>query len=570
MKTITKAVMLVLAAAAGVAQAEWSLDKRPNVPPPAAPNSKEPAAPEGYPVEKMDFPITPGPFEPTWDSIKKNYPGTPEWLHEAKFGVFIHWGPQAYGRSGDWYARRLYSEGENSYNNHLKNFGHPSEFGYKDVLNDWKAPKWDPVLLTKAFHDAGIRFVMAIGVHHDNYDMWDSKYNPWNAAEVGPKKDMIGAWKREAAKNGMRFGITFHHEYNWWWFQTAFGSDTKGPKAGVPYDGHLTLEDGKGKWWEGRDPRLLYGIDIREYNDVANIPFTRKGIFQDHQEYARWYATWWAKRIQDAVEKYDPDMIYTDGNGSGPFCGHNSGSGYKSDAGPRVVADFYNTALKRRGKVDTLAAIKWVPNNPAIGVTQENTVPSGIVNDKPWIGENPIGDWYYGPGYCYDPINLVRSLLEYSSRGGAYACAIPITPEGDLEPACHDMLKEIGAWMRIHNEGIYGSKSWKTWGQGEVVQAGKLDHKTAALPFTANDIRFTQGKNGKLYAWCMAVPKPGQKITISALGTDAKLLESDIASVEVVGSEAKLDWQQSAAGLEVTFPQDVTGKLVLGLRVSLK
>ena len=545
---------------------DWALDRIPAVPPPAAPNSKAPAPPKDFAEVKMDFAITPGPFEPTWESIEKNHPGSPEWLRESKFGVFIHWGPQAFGRSGDWYARNLYKEGEGAYANHLKNFGHPSEFGYKDVLNAWTAPKWDPDRLTGAFHDAGIRFMMAVGVHHDNFDLWDSKYEPWNSVNIGPKKDMMGGWKREAAKRGMHFGITFHHEYNWWWFQTAFGSDTKGPKAGVPYDGRVTLADGKGTWWERFDPRYLYGIDIREYHDVANIPFTREGIFQDHQEYAHWYATWWAKRIQDAIEKYDPDLIYTDGNGTGPFCGHHSGSGYKCDAGPRLVAHYYNESLRRRGKVDTLACIKWVRGNKAIGVTQELGVPDRIVSDGPWIGENPIGDWYYGPNYCYEPVSLIRSLLEYASRDGAYACAIPITPEGDLEPACFDMLKAIGAWMKINSEGIYGSRAWKTWGEGTLVQRGKLDHNTPKLPFTPQDIRYTLGKNGALYAWCMAVPAPGTKVTLASCGT-GKLLDRPVTSVTLLGSPEKLVWEQTPAGLVITCPAQITQQLAAGFRI---
>jgi len=136
------------------------------------------------------------------------------------------------------------------------------------VLRDWNPTKLDPAALTKIYEDAGARFLMVQGVHHDNFDLWSSRYQPWNSVNIGPKRDLIGEWAKACRAEGMHFGVTFHHEYTWWWWQTAFGSDKEGNKKGVPYDGNLTLADGKGKWWEGYDPRLLYGIDLREYKGV--------------------------------------------------------------------------------------------------------------------------------------------------------------------------------------------------------------------------------------------------------------------------------------------------------------
>lgn len=563
--------------------ATWSLDQPPAVPPAAAPSSKPMADPTNVPEVKMDFPIVSGPFEPTWDSIKQHYPGAPAWFNESKFGVFVHWGPQASGRSGDWYARNLYREGSEAYKNHLKNFGHPSEVGYKDVLNAWKAPRWDPVALTQAFSDAGMRFMMVVGVHHDNYDLWDSKYQPWNAVNVGPKKDMIGAWAREARKHQMRFGVTFHHEYTWWWWVHAYHADAQGPKAGVPYDGRLTLADGKGKWWEGLDPRLLYTVDLREYETLLqNATAPAKGIFQDHLAYGKWYAEWWARRIQDAVEKYDPDFFYTDGNSPEPFSALKSGTGIKTDAGRRVVAHFYNRSLARHGRVEGIAFVKFQDKNPAIGMTSEVNVPANIKTDQPWIGENPIGDWYWGPNYSYDTINLVRSLLEYTSRGGNYACAVPLTPEGDLEPACMTMLQEMGAWMKTNGAGIYGSKAWKTWGEGQqvpdasrpdqpprpLVHRGKLGKATAELPFNTTDFRFTLGSDGAVYAWCMTVPKPGETLRIRSLGRDAGLLDRAIASISLLGGN-DVRWTQTGDALTIECPPAMPFQHAVSFRVVL-
>jgi alpha-L-fucosidase len=146
----------------------------------------------------MDFPIAAGPYEPTWDSIAKNYPGDPAWLREAKFGIWVHFGPQSAGQSGDWYARKIYQPGTPAYDNHIRDFGHPSESGYKDVLHTWNPTKLDPARLVQIYHDAGARFLIVQGVHHDNFDNWNSTYQPWNSVNMGPKRDLIGEWSKAA------------------------------------------------------------------------------------------------------------------------------------------------------------------------------------------------------------------------------------------------------------------------------------------------------------------------------------------------------------------------------------
>jgi alpha-L-fucosidase len=162
---------------------------------------------------QLDLPLTAGPFQPNWASIEQNYPGTPQWLRDAKFGIWVHFGPQAAGESGDWYARNLYKQGHRAYENHLKRYGHPSEVGYKDVLRTWNPTKLDPEYLTALYQKAGARFLMIQGVHHDNYDLWNSRYQPWNSMNIGPKRDLLREWVDACHKHGMRYGVTFHNEY---------------------------------------------------------------------------------------------------------------------------------------------------------------------------------------------------------------------------------------------------------------------------------------------------------------------------------------------------------------------
>ena len=520
------------------------------------------------PEVKLDLPITPGPFQPTWQSIEQNYPGTPAWLRDAKFGIWVHFGPQAAGMSGDWYARKMYVPGTSAYNNHLKAQGHPSVEGYKEVLRDWNPSKLDPAKLTAIYKDAGARFLIVQGVHHDNFDLWNSQYQPWNSTRMGAKRDFVGEWSKAAKAAGMRYGVAFHHEYSWWWWQTAFDSDTQGEFKGVPYDGNLTLADGKGKWWEGLDPSLLYGIDLREYQGVTAAAHSQwnpppAGLFSRHSAYATWYATQWARRIMDVVEHYDPDFIYTDGTGAQPFSGSHTGTGIKADATQRVIADFYNQTLKKRGKVDTFSIIKFRPTTNGTVNTEEGTIPSGIKSDQAWIAETPVGDWYYAPNFTYNSGGVIRYIVEQVARDGNAAICISPLPDGSLDEGSTRMLKEIGAWMRINGAGIYGSKAWRVLGEGQgedgklrVLPGYSLGQRQAEFQFGPKDFRFTVGKDGSLYAFAMAVPAPGSEIRISSLGASANLLGKPVSTVTLLGHQGEpLRWRQDADALVINAPQ---------------
>lgn len=577
-KTVV-AVAVVTALLAGVVQGQVMPKPEPIPPIPARrpPGSVALGDPKTFAEVKLTFLIANGPFGPTWDSIAKNYPSKEmAWLREAKFGFWVHFGPQAAGQSGDWYARRMYLQGTLAYNNHLKDFGHPSEVGYKDLLKDWNPKQLDPAALVQIYHDAGAKFLLIQGVHHDNFDSWDSAYQPWNSVNMGPKRDLLKEWSTAAKKADMRYGIAFHHEYTWWWWQTAFRSDKTGPKAGVPYDGNLTAADGKGKWWEGYDPRMLYGIDLREYKGWDQDGWTPgTGILVNHLDYCRWYATNWSLRIMDAINKYDPDFIYTDGVLPYPFYGEGAESGYKCDAMSRVIADYYNHTLEKRGKVDTFSIVKFHPPLQGVVTTFEGKWPGDIKTDQPWIGETAYGDWFYAPGFVNDPGALIRYMLECVSRDGSFCVNIAMLPDGSLDDSTRKMLKDVGAWMALNGEAIYGSKAWAVYGEsaGARINAlgqGKIGASQANKKFGEGDFRFTVGKDGGVYAICMTVPAAGARLNVKSMGTTANLLGSKIKSVELLGSQTKLDWKQNAEGLAITCPAQMPLTVAAVYKVTLE
>lgn len=196
------------------------------------------------------------PFEPTWDSLKQYK--VPDWFADAKFGMWAHWGAQCQPEHGDWYARGMYEEGSDHYNFHLKKYGHPSKFGFKDVINEWKAENWNPDALVELYKNAGAKYFVAMANHHDNFDNFNSSYQPWNSVKYGPKKDLIEGWVKAAKKHGLPFGVSVHASHAWTWYEPSQRSDKNGALAGVPYDGKLTKSDGKNKWWNGLDPQELY------------------------------------------------------------------------------------------------------------------------------------------------------------------------------------------------------------------------------------------------------------------------------------------------------------------------
>src|ERR1035437_5971052 len=163
----------------------------------------------GAPPVAAAYAIAPGPFQPTWESLEQNYK-LPDWYRNAKFGVWMHWGPQSQPLDGDWYAKYMYDQGRPQYDFHVKKYGHPSKFGFKDVCNDWKAEKWDPAELLKRFQGAGAKFLVQMANHHDNFDNFNSKFQPWNSVNVGPKIDIVGTWQKLVNAAGMKFGVSVH------------------------------------------------------------------------------------------------------------------------------------------------------------------------------------------------------------------------------------------------------------------------------------------------------------------------------------------------------------------------
>lgn len=473
-----------------------------------------------------------GPFAPTWDSLL-GY-DAPEWYRDAKFGIWAHWSPQCVPEAGDWYARNMYIEGQGQYEYHLRRYGHPSRFGYKDLCAQWTLLNWEPEALIERYQQAGARFFLALANHHDGFDAWNSKHQPWNAVNMGPRRDVIGGWAAAARNRGLPFGVTVHAHRNWWWFQVAHLCDRDGARAGIPYDGRLSAADGCGQWWEGHDPQRLYG--------------RRHGI---HEQPDAAYVRNFYDRVRDLIDQHDPDLLYFDNNGF-PL-------GW---AGMNIGAYFYNHNLKSRGALSAVINIKHVPDTHAKAVVADYE--RGVTDHPmpyPWQSETCLGDWHYNRGRYRDhsymqPRQVIHWLIDTVSKNGTFVLNVPGKPDGTIDEDEKRIVAAIGTWLQVNGEAIYATRPWKVAAEGEHAAAGGAFAGNSIDKLDAKDIRFTRNKRGDtVYAMVLGWPA-SNRVSVRALGTGADTQPGVVRAVDLLGSSARLSWSQTADALTVTLPPE--------------
>ena len=500
-------------------------------------------------------PMQTGKYQPTWESLAAYE--CPDWFRDAKFGIWAHWGPQCEPESGDWYARHMYYPGHWQYDVHVKKYGNPKDFGFKDVINEWKAEEWQPDSLVRFYKSVGARYFMALGNHHDNMDLWDSKYQPWNSVNMGPKKDILKGWERAARKHGLYFGVSLHADHAWSWYETSQRHDTQGPKKGIPYDGKLTKADGKGKWWEGYDPQDLYAQnhplsqDSWDNGTIHRQWAWGNGVCLPTQE----YCTNFYNRTLDVINRYNPDLLYFDVTVA-PF--------YPiSDAGLKIAAHFYNHNMSmQKGKLNAVMFGKILDANQrkALVWDVERGAPNKII-DEPWQSCSCLGGWHYNTSIYNNnqyksAADVVKLLVDIVSKNGNLLLSVPLRADGTFDEKEEKILNEFGEWMNINKEAIYNTRPWEIFGEGPIAEA---DIKINAQGFnegayskaTAQEIRFTQTKKD-LYATVLAWPENGH-VLIRSLAEGNGLYPTKIGRVELLGY-GKVSFTRTDKGLVVDIP----------------
>jgi alpha-L-fucosidase len=469
-----------------------------------------------------DYPIADGPFKPSMDSLKQYQ--CPDWFRDAKFGIWAHWGPQAVPMDGDWYARGMYEPGNKHYKYHLAHYGHPSEFGYKDIILLWKAEKWDPDRLMQLYKQAGAKYFVSMGSHHDNFFLWNSKLHKWNAVNMGPKRDVVGEWQKAAQKYGLKFGVSEHLGASFTWFQSSHRADKNGPKAGVPYD--------------GADPK---------WQDLYHFP-AEPGDKDWYSKNPKWQQQWY-NEIQELVDNYHPDLLYSDG-----------GVPFGNQAGLSMIAHLYNSSAARNGgRVEVIYNCKQKSEGRWVEDLERGIMPK--IDPYPWQTDTSIGDWFYDRNWKFRPVSwVIHMLVDNVSKNGNLLLNIVQRPDGSLDPEVEDMLQQLAKWNAIHGEAIYGTRPWQIYGESSVKVKG--GHFGENYRYNAREVRFTT-KGGTLYATALGWPADG-KLVVRSLAEAA----GNINNLSLLGYDGKVEWQQTAEGLVVTLPEQKVSEYTCAVKIS--
>jgi alpha-L-fucosidase len=509
---------------------------------------------------------TTGPVAPDWGSLAAAY-RVPDWYRDAKFGIWAHWGPQAVPEFGDWYARLMYVQGDPFYAHHLAHYGHPSRTGFLEIMNRWRAERWEPDALVALYKAAGARFFTALACHHDNLDCYNSAHHPWNTLRLGPRRDVVGGWAAAARRAGLRFGVSNHAAHSWHFYQTAYGYDAEGPLAGRRYDAfRLTRADGAGRWWQGLDPQQLYNGPYFAPPDGIHSTHALNAWHDAHDGQwietappgarGRSYVAAWAARQRDLVARYRPDLVYLDDSGL-PF----------GRTGLEAAADYYNQAIGWHGSPDVVLTAKQLSPLQARAVVED--VERGFaaeIRPQPWQTDTCIGSWFYDRplyerrGYK-SAKQVVQRLCDVVSKNGTLMLSVPLRGDGTHDDEELRILADLSRWFAVNGDGIYGTRPWHVFGEGPNVPPAGMKSEAAMKPYTAEDIRLTAGKGGLnlfLLDW------PAGEARIACLGSRASAARIERVTLNGGGP---VSFVQEETALRLTLPPPGAGGFVPGLRI---
>jgi alpha-L-fucosidase len=462
----------------------------------------------------------------------------PQWFKDAKFGLWLHWGPQSFpDQGGGWYARHLYMQkeelakelwGVGAWEYHRMTFGHQSEFGYKDICNLWKAEKFDAEATIRLFKKWGARYAAIVAQHHDNYDLFNSSVHKWNSLNVGPKRDLLGEFAEAARRNGIPWMASAHGSITQRWYEPAFGADKEGFRTDALYDGNLTLADGKGLWWEGLDPQQLYAHKYKDFEKE------------------------FSQRLIELVENYRPDVLYFD-NPAIPA--------------PALEAckRLYANSLKKNGAIESIITVKEPQTGTVLDF--ERGIADGIQAEY-WQTDTTIGgEWFIKfdkEGKCellHNARTLKELLVDIVSKRGVLMLNVSVYQDGSIPAEQLAIMEEFGAWLTANSEAIHDTEPWKIYGEGGEATSGHFNERTTkSTPWTHDVRRFTCNKDKKmLYVHVFGDPA-GKEVIIDSLA-NKKLFNGKVKKVSLVDSNNEpLKWSMQSNGLHVNIPAKVSFK----------
>jgi alpha-L-fucosidase len=496
----------------------------------------------GPAVEKIDQVAAAGPFQPDWSSLETYE--IPQWYQDAKFGIFIHWGAYsvpAYG--SEWYPRQMYinrpRRGDNFFDYHARTYGPQKTFGYKDFIPKFRAEEFDAARWAKLFKRTGAKYVIPVAEHHDGFPMYACSYTRWNAAAMGPKRDVIGELAKAVRAEGMKFGVSSHRAFNWMYYVRHESYDNADPQYADLY---------------GRPMPFLFREDAWDYK--------KRFPPQDEQ-----FKDDWLARCCELVDKYQPDVFWFDFGitpkrettpEANPFAGHLK----------RFAAYYYNRSTQWSGGVGVIN-YKWNAFPEKAAVLDKERSKMDKIHRPFWQTDTAVSasSWGYTRNQRYKTADrLIDDLVDIVSKNGCLLLNVGPRPDGTIPEEDRAILMAIGRWLDVNGEAIYDTTVWSTFGEGPTTVSTGHVSEAADKPFTAEDVRFT-AKGEVVYATILAWPKTGT-VTIRSLATGSDHWPGEIKSVELLGSKGPLAFDRTDGGLRVELPKTkpCEGAYVLKLR----
>ncbi len=450
-------------------------------------------------------------YEANWRSLKQHQ--TPQWLKDGKFGIYTHWGPYcvpAFGGNATWYSHNMYfNKNSEAYKHQVKTYGPLEKFGYKDFIPMFKAEKFDADEWAKLFKKAGAKFAGPVAEHHDGFAMWDTKYSKWNAANMGPKRDVVGELEKAIKGQGMKFVTAFHHAENWWFFPV--------------WD----------KRYDCGDPKYsgLYG------------PIHKEGELPSKEYLDEWYG-----KIIEVIDKYEPDLIWYD-FALGQM---------KENLRKEFMAYYYNKA-EELGK-GVVVTYKDHDFPPGTGVRDLELGKMADLTYYNWITDSSVDDqgaWGYVKTAGYKSVNeLVDNLVDRVSKNGFLLLNVGPKSDGTIPEEARKRLLGMGKWLDVNGESIYGTTAWMYYGEGPTkMKRGGGFTEEARKEYTPEDIRFTV-KDNVIYATCLGWPEEEVVIESFVENENSIVYPDEIKSVEMLGVDGQLDWEMTDEGLVIQRPPE--------------
>jgi alpha-L-fucosidase len=481
-------------------------------------------------LERVDETNARGPFRPDWESFE--HYEVPEWYKDAKFGIFIHWGVYSVPAFGsEWYPRQMYSPGSPEYQHHIASYGPPDKFGYKDFIPQFKAEKFDPAAWARLFKESGAKYVVPVFEHHDGFAMYDCGLSDWTAAKMGPHRDLVGDLAKAVRAEGLHLGASSHRvEHNFFFDQgRTLISDVNDPQ-------YAALYGPAHHWMENRDGTPLS-------NDFT---FVSEAWTRD-----------WLARAAEIVDKYHPEIMYFDWWDGQP---------YVRPALARFAAFYYNT-VETDGKPAGVINYKDYAMGENSAVLDIERGQLSAIRQRYWQTDTSVSNrsWGYIENDTFkSPEFIIHQLVDIVSKNGNLLLNVGPRSDGTIPDEVQHVLREVGAWLKVNGEAIYGTRPWRVFGEGPTkVQAGSF-HDTDTQAYTSEDVRFTT-KSGTLYAIELAWPGNGD-LVIHSLGRGT-VGEQAVQSVELLGSDRKLTFQQGPEGLGIHLPENAPGKYAYAFRI---